>query len=52
MVEQSAKSKNRIRTSQSYSKPLHKALKEFCRKRGVSVTDFVESLVSKSIGRN
>lgn len=34
------------------SPSLKKTLKEFCKRKGVSMTDYVEALVSKSIKRN
>jgi hypothetical protein len=40
------------RTTVYFERTLHQTLKEFCKKKNLSMTDFVESLVSKALNKN
>lgn len=42
----------KIRTSISFSPTLHEALKNKVRKLGMTLTDYIEGLASKSVRRN
>ena len=46
------RNKDRVRLYIRVSKTIKKEALDLCKKRGISLTDLVESLLSKSLNRN